>query len=154
MDVIAKLRDEVEALRADAADQYAKLRAEVERITGVKMEIEGDLSNEKKVTGGLKDEIARLLKTIEELKKAALGNKGDQGRINELESEVMRLQGEVRRLERGNLSFTSQWETAIDHQTSPRSGSPTSPPSYASAGATNQGVADVVGGYYRGRGGY
>jgi len=48
-DVITKLRDEVEALRADAAGQYAKLRAEVERITGVKMEIEGDLSNEKQV---------------------------------------------------------------------------------------------------------
>jgi len=103
------------------------------------------------VTGGLKDEIGRLLRSIEELKKAAMGNNGTAQRISELEAEVMRLQGEVRRLERGNLSFTSQWETALTNPASPRSGSPTSPPSYAGTGSS--GVTDVVGGYYRGRGG-
>merc|ERR1711871_1687214 len=61
---IENWRAEVEKLRREAADRYAQLRAEIERITGVKIEVEGDLSSERTVTTNLREEIQRLLRTI------------------------------------------------------------------------------------------
>ena len=114
--MISKLKQEIRAMQEDAARRYEELRVEVEKITGVKIRVEGDLSQEMTVSSSLKDEIARLLATIEELKKVASLNQASAARMAMLEDEIKRLQGEIMRLERGNLTFTSAWESAIDTQ--------------------------------------
>ena len=64
----------------------------MERITGIKIVVEEDLGAEKNTSAGLRDEIGRLLQTIEELKKAAMLGQASQQRMMELENEIKRLQ--------------------------------------------------------------
>jgi len=122
--LIEELYAELDSIKTEASKRYADLSAEIERITGVKMVVEGDLRGERDVTGNLRDEIERLLRTIEELKRLAGGSQAQQARIRELELEVARLQKTVRRFETETGTFTSEWEDALSpehHAVSPRS---------------------------------
>jgi len=129
---IAELEAEIANLSDDAQARYEALRREIERITGFKIQIEGDLNEEKTTTSSLKDEINRLLRTIEELKRIAEAHGKSAARIHELELEVARFQKEIRKLEAKKGVFTEEWNEAVlspehhataDHPTlhSPRS---------------------------------
>jgi len=108
---------EVERIKRDASARYAQLSTEIEKITGIKMEVEGDLSEERNVTGDLREEIARLLRTIEELKRVAEENAGAAGRLRELEAHVARLQKQIKKLEVETGVFTSEWDRDVHFHT-------------------------------------
>lgn len=111
-DLQGKVRDleaEIQAMQDDAARSYAKLRQEVERLTGIKFGLEGDLTDERDVSHGLKSEISRLLATIEHLKRVAEENQANAAMMKEMESEIMRLQNIIRSLETKTLAYTEEW---------------------------------------------
>jgi len=117
---INSLREELKRIQEDAANRYAALRAEVERITGIKMSIEGDLNEEKSLTDRLRDEIDRLMRSIEELNRIAAENQAKQVYVLELENEIQRLHRIITELEQKKLSYTTEWRSGSPTRTSPR----------------------------------
>jgi chromosome segregation ATPase len=96
---IRRLQHEVDSIKREAAERYAQLRADIEKITGIKMEVEGKWNTECGVTSSLREEVERLLRTIEELQRIAKDSEGQKAKIRELEGEVQRLMGVIRSLE-------------------------------------------------------
>lgn len=141
---IADLEREIDGVRRDAAEQYAKLRHEVEKITGIKMSVEGNLNEEKSVTSTLKDEITRLLRTIEELKKIAEENQSAADRLHDAEATIAKLQLHVRELEGKALHYSNDWE----HDLSPTHHTVSSPTHRARIVEKTRLKEEVIGGGY------
>jgi len=116
---IAGLNEQIRSLEEEAARRYAQLSEEIERITGVKITVEGNLEGERSVTHNLREEIERLLRTIGDLTAIAEASDMRLRRINELEAEIKRLQGQVRGLELNRGTFSQEWEAVIgaEHHT-------------------------------------
>jgi len=109
------LRAEVQRIKDEAARRYHELTREIEQITGVKIKVEGDLNEEQTVTGSLREEIARLLRTIEDLKNRVQQTEDLKQRIAELEDECHRLQDEVKVLEIKAGHFSDDFHPVVKH---------------------------------------
>jgi len=125
---IRSLHKECEAIKTEAAQRYAHLREDIEVITGIKIVVEGELDKEHTVTNKLRQEIARLLRTIEDLKRVAEESQRHKVRNQQLETELGRLLARIEELERmvddgrSKAARIRELEAEVEHLRAKQSG--------------------------------
>jgi chromosome segregation ATPase len=116
---IEALRREIAQIKDETARRFAELSREIERITGLKINVEGDLTSERDMTSNLRKDIDQLLRTIEDLKRMLEEGQADKDRVAQLESEIDRLRGVIRGLEGDSLQFhPEEWNEALSYHKS------------------------------------